>query len=192
MKTRTTLSTAILVALASPAFAQPSAPGASRMPSTSDTTTTTRSQASESLTSAEFVKKAAAANASEIAASRLALEKAQDPSVKSFAQQMIDDHTKAGEQLKTLASSKGFEVSDEPDLKHKTEAVALKAKSGESFDKAYTEQMRKDHTAAVELFSNAAKSSQIDPELRQFAKQTLPTLQHHKQVAMQSLPKTGG
>ena len=142
--------------------------------------------------SAEFVKKAAAANASEIAASRLALEKGQDPSVKSFAQQMIDDHTKAGGQLKTLASSKGYEMSDEPDMKHKTAMTELKAKSGESFDKAYTEQMRKDHAAAVELFSKAANSSQVDPELRQFAKQTLPTLQHHKQVAMQSLPKTGG
>jgi putative membrane protein len=201
MKTRTTLSVAVLACLMSPAFAQSTSapsttgPGATGMgtrdestPSTADT----RAEKRESLTSEEFVKKAAAANMSEIAASQVAIEKAQSPAVKTFAQQMITDHTKASEQLKTLASSKGYKVPDEPDMMHKAAMVKLKAKSGDSFDQAYTEQMRKDHATAVELFSNAANSSQLDPELRQFAKQTLPTLQHHKQVALQTLPNTGG
>jgi putative membrane protein len=170
------------------------APGTADEPSTSTSSAAaeTRAQTRESLTDEEFVKKAAAANASEIAASQVALEKAQNPAVKTFAQQMINDHTKAGDQLKTLASSKGYKVPDEPDTMHKAAMLKLKAKSGDSFDQAYTDQMRKDHAMAVELFSNAANSSQLDPDLRQFAKQTLPTLQHHRQLAMQSLPKSGG
>lgn len=199
MKTRTTLSVAVLACLMSPAFGQSTSPPGSTSPSTGmgsrDTTSTTegtRADQRESLSSEEFVKKAAAANQSEIAASQLALEKAQSPAVKTFAQQMIDDHTKATEQLKTLASSKGYKVPDEPDAMHKAAMMRLRAKSGNSFDEAYTDQMRKDHAKVVELFSNAANSSQLDPDLRQFAKQTLPTLQHHNQVAMKDLPKTGG
>ena len=195
MNTRAILSVAVLTCLMSPAaFAQTSTSGTgttTREPPSSSSGMSSYDQETAAMTSEEFVKKAAEANASEIA-SRLALDQAQDPAVKSFAQQMINDHTKAGEQLKTIANSKGHQVPDSADMTHKTAILELKAKSGHAFDTAYTEQMRRDHANAIELFSNAANSSQLDPESRQFAKQTLPTLQHHPQLAMQDLPKAGG
>jgi putative membrane protein len=39
--------------------------------------------------------------------------------------------------------------------------------------------MVKDHENVVQLFQTAANDTTLDPELRSFAKKTLPTLQEH-------------
>ena len=63
-----------------------------------------------------FISQAAQNGHAEIDTSKLALEKASDPKVKEFAKMMIEDHTKANEELKALASSKGVEAPDDPSL----------------------------------------------------------------------------
>jgi putative membrane protein len=134
------------------------------------------------LTSKAFVKRAAQSNFAEIKVSQLALSKTQNPDVRSFAQQMIDDHSKANSQLAQLAKTKNLKVPDEPDMMHKASMKLLQAKSGESFDSAYIEQMNKDHQKTIDLFQSAASSSKVDPDLQALASKTLPILEQHHQL----------
>jgi len=132
-------------------------------------------------TSQQFVTKATEANLAEIKTSQIALSKSEDTQVRNFAQEMIDDHTKANERLAALAGRKNLKVPDDTDMMHKTSLKLLETKSGSSFDKSYISQMEKDHQKALQLFRDAAKSTNVDVDLKAFATSTLPTLQQHEQ-----------
>src|SRR5262245_37184740 len=53
----------------------------------------------------QFVMEAAMGGMTEVELSKLAVEKATNARVKTFGQQMVTDHGKANDELKTLASS---------------------------------------------------------------------------------------
>jgi putative membrane protein len=135
--------------------------------------------------SKEFVKDAVEANLAEIQASQLAVSKSSNPEVKSFAQRMIDDHTRLNTQLEQVAQQKGLKIPDSPDLTHQAKLKTLQARSGTDFDKSYIEQMNKDHEKAIELFQAAANSPQVSTDLKKLADQTLSTLHQHEHSAMQ-------
>lgn len=84
-----------------------------------------------------FVDEASAKGIAEIETAKMALEKGTSEDVKQFAQKMIDDHTKANQQLAQLAQQKDLEMSDEATLMDKAKAMILKLRDGENFDKAY-------------------------------------------------------
>jgi putative membrane protein len=130
---------------------------------------------------ATFVKKAALGGMTEVAASKLAVTKAQDPEVRSFAQKMVTDHTAANEELKSLAEKKGWMVPTSLDAKHEAIVQKLSSKSGADFDAAYSKQMMKDHEKTVSLFKGATRSS--DTDLAAWAQKTLPKLEQHEQLA---------
>src|SRR6476659_6245466 len=90
---------------------------------------------------ATFVKKAALGGMTEVEASKLAADKAEDPQVRSFAQKMVTDHTAANEELQSLAKQKGWKVPTSLDTEHKAIVQKLGTKSGANFDAAYSEQM---------------------------------------------------
>ncbi|PYV89048.1 MAG: hypothetical protein DMG90_12705 [Acidobacteria bacterium] len=98
--------------------------------------------------------------------------------MKKFGQRMVDDHSKANDQLKQLASSKGIDVPSELNAKDKATKERLSKLSGEQFDRAYMQDMVKDHTKDVSEFQHESKSGK-DSEIKNFASQTLPTLQEH-------------
>jgi putative membrane protein len=125
-----------------------------------------------------FVHQAAIAGMAEVAEAQLAVSKAQRDDVKQFAQRMIDDHTKANDQLKQLAAAKQVSLPTALDAKHKSEQARLEKLSGAAFDRAYIEAQVKAHQQAVSLFKTEAEKGG-DPELKQFAAQTLPILQQH-------------
>ena len=129
-----------------------------------------------------FVQKAAIANMTEVEASKVALEKSSDASVKSFAQHMIDDHTKAGDKLKSVATQQGLSVPADLDMPHKQVIEKLRGLSGATFDKEYKTQMLTDHKEAVALFSNESRDA-AHTAVDQFAAETLPTLQSHLKMA---------
>ena len=128
-----------------------------------------------------FVKTAAQDGMAEVGLAKLALKKSSNNDVKQFAQKMEQDHEQANEVLASIAKSKGLTLPHKLDAKHEDMMKSLSTKSGAAFDSAYAEHMAKGHSQAVALFQGAAKSS--DPELAAFARQTLPTLQEHKQLA---------
>jgi putative membrane protein len=134
----------------------------------------------------KFVTDAAQSGMTEVKASQVALTKTTNPQLKDFAQKMIDDHTKANDQLKTLAEGKGVTFPTNLDSSDQSRIDDLGNTNGPDFDKAYVKMMVKDHKDAVELFqhySGAVKSMFHSPaddaDLRDFASKTLPTLQEH-------------
>ena len=140
---------------------------------------------------AAFLKDAAQAGHMEVEGSRLALSKASSAQVKSFAQQIIDDHARAGAELATLAAAKGVKLSDDPSLAQKAKLKLLGTHEGAKFDAKYAETVGVSaHEDAVKLFSKASTEAN-DPDVKAFAAKTLPTLQHHLEMARSMQAATG-
>jgi len=125
-----------------------------------------------------FVTTAGQAGMAEVALANLALSKSQSEDVKQFAQMMITDHSKAGEELRSLATKKNLNFPAEPSAEQKVNADALAGLSGAAFDKAYIQTAIADHQAAVSLFENESKSG-TDPDVKAWAAATLPTIRGH-------------
>ena len=147
------------------------------------------SNGSISTSDKKFVREAAQGGMAEVEMGKLATEKASNPEVKKFGQRMVDDHTKAGDQLKEVASSKGISVPDKLSAKDEATKLRLSKLSGEQFDKAYMSDMVKDHTQDVADFQRES-SSGMDPDVKNFASQTLPTLKDHLRQAKEIAPTT--
>lgn len=137
---------------------------------------------------AAFVEKAALSGMTEVELGRLALLKSRDGTVREFAQRMVTDHTKANQELATIAKAKGLEPPKNLDPANQSHLRTLRAKQGAEFDLAYSEHMKMDHSQAISLFEGASRSD--DAAVAGFAKKTLPTLKEHKQLA-QKLPAEG-
>ncbi len=143
--------------------------------------------AAENLDPADFVDEASAGGVAEIETGKLALEKGTSPEVKTFAQQMIDDHGAANRQLAVLAHEKKLEVATEAELLNKAKALILQMREGENFDEAYANNQVMAHEKTVELFKQAAASD--DKDIAAFAEKTLPKLEHHLQMARELASK---
>ncbi|SEI40941.1 putative membrane protein [Dyadobacter koreensis] len=129
---------------------------------------------------AKFAVEAANGGLAEVALSKIAEQKATNPKVKEFAKQMIKDHSKANDELKTLASSKNITLPSAPNEEKQKEAADLGGKSGSDFDKAYIAQMKKDHNQTVKLFEDGQKDVK-DSELKAFIDKTLPVIKAHEE-----------
>lgn len=128
-----------------------------------------------------FVDDAAEGGITEVEAGKLALEKSSSADVKAFAQHMVTDHTKANQELMTLAKKLDIEVPDDAALTDKAKKAILEMRD-ESFDKAYANNQVAAHEKTVELFQKEAASSD-NAELKAFATKTLPTLEAHLKMA---------
>lgn len=125
-----------------------------------------------------FMMEAARGGMAEVELSKLATTKAQNPEVKKFAQQMIQDHTNANTELKQLAGKKNVTLPTELDAEHKALKDSLSSLSGAAFDKAYVNAMVSDHEKTVNLFKTQAGGG-TDADAKAFAAKTLPKLQGH-------------
>lgn len=131
-----------------------------------------------SLSAEDFAHKAAISNRFEVESSRLALEKSRQADLRTFAQQMIRDHTAAGDRLKSVVegSNLGIELPEQLDTEHQKMLDQLAAST--SFDNDYLSMQAKAHQDAVTLFQSYASEGDA-PTLRAFASETLPTLHSH-------------
>ncbi|HEX8404835.1 MAG TPA: DUF4142 domain-containing protein [Duganella sp.] len=121
----------------------------------------------------------AQANVNEVAAGNIALQKASAPEVKSFAQKMVDDHTKGLQEVQTVAQAKNVTLPTEPDAKHKKMADRLNALSGPEFDKMYVANAGvNDHKVAHKLVTDAQKKAK-DPDIKALAGKLQPTIEQH-------------
>lgn len=155
-----------------------------------DQSSQTSSKGTSQLSAADqsFVKKAAAGGMAEVELGKLATEKASNDDVKKFGQRMVDDHGKANDQLKQLANQKGISVPSDLEAKDKALKDRLSKLSGTQFDHAYMKNMVRDHTKDVAEFRKESKSAK-DDDLKNFASQTLPTLEDHLKQAKSIGPK---
>ena len=131
-----------------------------------------------------FVTKAAQGGQAEVELGQLAVDKSQNEQVKEFGQRMVNDHSKANDQLKEIASQQGITLPTGLDAKDQALKDRLSKLSGAQFDRVYMQNMVQDHKADIAEFQKEAKSGK-DQAVKQFAQQTLPTLQSHLQEAQQ-------
>ncbi len=149
-------------------------------PQTTNSTNSGGTHAAASVPKADhsFATKAARAGLAEVAAAQIALQKSSNQDVKNFAQRMVDDHTKANDQLKSIASQEGIKLPTSPSSADQKKAEALQKLSGNAFDRRYVSDQITAHKEAVSLFTTESKSGK-DSSLQSFAAQTLPILQDH-------------
>jgi putative membrane protein len=135
-----------------------------------------------------MIEDLAQANMAEIDAGKMALEKSQNADVKKFAQHMVDDHTKALGEVQALATAKNVTLPDGAGPVAKTKATALKAMSGNLFDKEYAKRAGVgDHESTVKLLQKIQKDGK-DSDLKALAGKMLPTVEHHLDMAKQLPP----
>ncbi len=127
----------------------------------------------------DFMMAAGAGGNTEVLASQLAVERSSNDRVKSFANMMISDHTKAGGELKTLASQKNVMLPDSVMTDQHKALDDLRKESSKNFDKAYMKMMNKDHKETIDKFQMASEKCE-NGDVRAFASKTLPTLKMHK------------
>ena len=123
-----------------------------------------------------FVKKAAKGGVMEVAMGKLAEQNGQSDDVKSFGKRMIMDHSKANDELKSIAAQKNVKLpAKEPTAKW-------------SSDKAYMDMMVKDHEKDLAEFQEEANSGS-DPDVKKFADDTAKMVQEHLNIAKETQSK---
>jgi len=129
-----------------------------------------------------FVEKAAVGGLAEVSMGKMAQEKGSSDQVKQFGARMVEDHSKANDELKQVASSKGITLPTDLDAKHKAKMDKMEKLSGAQFDRAYMDDMVADHKQDVADFKKEANSGK-DSDVKAFAAKTLPTLEDHLKMA---------
>ena len=129
-----------------------------------------------------WARKAAQGGMAEVKLGELAKEHGSNEAVKKFGQQMVDDHSKANDELKSIAGKKGITLPTDLDAKDQAAYDRLSKLSGAAFDRAYMADMLKDHRMDIAEFKREAAHGS-DADLKAFASKTLPTLEQHLQMA---------
>jgi putative membrane protein len=129
-----------------------------------------------------WVMKIAKGGIAEVELGKLAAEKASSDAVKQFGQRMVDDHSKANDELKTLAQNKKITLPTEIGPDEKALRDRLTKLSGPAFDQAYMKAMVNDHLKDVSEFRTESRSGK-DPDVKAWAARTLPTLEEHLKMA---------
>jgi putative membrane protein len=134
----------------------------------------------------QFAKKAAQGGLAEVKMGELAQQKGTNEAVKKFGQRMAEDHTKAGEELKQAAMKENITLPTDLDTKDQATYDALSKLSGPAFDRAYARDMVKDHEQDIAEFKREANSGKNE-SIKNFAAQTLPTLEDHLKEAREMM-----
>ncbi|QMU30103.1 DUF4142 domain-containing protein [Adhaeribacter radiodurans] len=154
----------------------------------SDTTASSNMNATPTNQSAnDFMLKAASGGMMEVTLGKLAQEKASNADVKAFGQKMVEDHSKANAELKTLAASKNVTLPVELIAEHQKHVDAMSKMSGADFDKHYMTMMVEDHQKDISEFEEASKNE--DADVKGFASKTLPVLKMHLEMAQKANAK---
>jgi putative membrane protein len=139
----------------------------------------------------EFARKIAAGGHAEVELAMLAQQKSSAEEVKSLASRLNTDHMKANDELKKIATQKGWKLPSEPTPEQKSQKAKLEKMSGKAFDQAYTDLMVTNHRTNIPAFEREA-STGSDADLKQFASNTLPTLKEHLEMALKAQRAVAG
>lgn len=173
------LGAAGLLALSATAAAAQSA-----NPAPKDGMTTQQKPIQTSRATADYVEKAAIGNLFEIQSSALALKQADSSTVKTFAQQMITDHTNAGKALEagvTSASQQATQIPNKLDKAHEAKLNDLRKMTGREFDAAYLKAQLAGHQEALKLHRDYAQKGD-NAVLKKTAANAADITEHHLQA----------
>ena len=132
---------------------------------------------------ADFIKQVAISDMFEIESSKLAQKKG-TAEEKTFAAQMVTDHTKTSTELKALVAS-GRVKAELPaalDSSHQSKLEKLKGASGADFSSQFNSMQVDAHKDAVGLFERYSKGGD-NADLKDWSAKTLPALRHHLEMA---------
>ena len=135
-----------------------------------------------------FLMTADQGNSAEIAASQMALKKSKNPEVRTYAQQMIDDHTKLRSDMAPFASKMDVTTPQPLNETHKALAKRLSALSGKQFDMEYIKAMSQDHHKTLDLFKNEAATTS-NQDLKTAVQQGEQAVKQHTDMADQMAQK---
>lgn len=134
----------------------------------------------------KMMKQLAEAHLGEIQLGKMAQDKAQSDEVKSFAKKMVDDHTKALDDLKQIAQSKGATLPEEPGKQQMAMQKKLEGQSGAKFDRQYMQQAGKQaHQSTHKLLQRTASRAE-DSDLKNYATKAIGTVESHMQMARET------
>jgi putative membrane protein len=139
-------------------------------------------------TDLKFMNEAAQSGLMEVQAATIAQQKAQNDEVKKFAQQLLDDHNKANQELQALAKQKNVSLPTDMGPKHQQHISRLQNLSEAQFDRAWMKMQADHHKKDVREFQRHVNRS-MDSHVKAFAEKNLPTLQQHLQT-VQNLQQT--
>ncbi len=140
------------------------------------------SSSSNAMMDKTFARKAAAGGMAEVKLGQLAQRNGSNEAVKEFGRRMESDHSKAGDQLKDVASRNNITLPTDLDRKDQATYDRLSKLSGAAFDRAYARDMVADHQNDITEFKKEARTGR-NPDVKGFASQTLPTLEDHLKQA---------
>jgi putative membrane protein len=139
----------------------------------------------------DFVHDIAMHNTAEIELGRIAAERGQNAEVKRYGQMMVDDHTKAGAELKSAVAPHNVQVMEQMDEKHREMAQRLRGLSGNEFDREYMSAMVEGHEQVKDMLephaedANDRNAAPAEMAVNQWAAKTLPAVEKHLQQAEQ-------
>jgi putative membrane protein len=95
---------------------------------------------------------------------------------------MIQDHQKAREEVRQLATREGISLPVQLNTKHQQIEQELAQLSGKEFAEAYIASMVRDHVKDLDDFEKGAQTLK-DPQVKQWTTGTLPILKDHLERA---------
>jgi putative membrane protein len=121
----------------------------------------------------DFVTRASIGHIFSITESQLAIGRTEDPKVKTFAQQLVDDHQKAQAELEPAADGSGAAVATALDVRHRARVTTLQGKSGVDFDNAYVADQGEIHSNTLTLYADYMLLGD-NPKLKALAIKMIP------------------
>ena len=135
--------------------------------------TTTGTAVGKPVDAVTFVKRATESGRKEVAAARDALPQLKAPELKRIAEMLVQDHGSANARLSKIAETKGWPIPAPQSAAPPPAGTA----SGD-FDQKWTAEMIAGHERSVALYRAQAQGGE-DQDLRKYAHDTLPTIEHH-------------
>ncbi|MDG2534932.1 DUF4142 domain-containing protein [Sphingomonas sp. HITSZ_GF] len=132
------------------------------------------------MTGQTFADTAGASDAYEVAAGKLAQQKATSQALKDFGGMMVTGHTESTAKLKAAAAKAVPALMPNPRLSAEQEAnlATLRDTTGADFDTAYKAQQLVAHQRTLATVQDYAANGTV-PELKAFAVEIAPIVQQH-------------
>ena len=187
----------LLFAFALPCLAQ-TAPNQGAVSGSQSPANNKQSAATDRNTEQQFATHVAQANMAEVALGKLAQEKAQRDDIKKFAQKMVDEHSKAEQDLEGIASKNNLTLPQDMSPQQKTQHDRLSKLSGPEFDRNYIRLMIMDHTRVGNALQQESHKVSANSDLKDYATRMYPSVSDHLTMAkaiagaLTKSGKTGG
>jgi putative membrane protein len=140
---------------------------------------------------ARFVMQASAGGMAEVMMGQLAMQRGQTQAERNFGQMLVTDHTRADRQLMGIAQTVMLKPAPGPNAMQQAMYQQLQNAPADQFDAMFNHGMIRAHERTIALFKMEAHTGH-NPQLRQFAANTLPVLYKHLRTAEALSPMQGG